>query len=253
MFKAKLEQYEAIVAPLIRSLWSLEAAQSNASDVYILWLASCGALSILFKKPTNETGITKSLKGSVSGILNARFSEFFANDLYLVAFILDNRVFSFHAFGTETDSRTGYNEDEFLTNAAEARKIPTRSELARPLPIGTTTLPCPRMQGVSLYRRLRHFLLCLMKPELERAFKKRAAESAAFTLDVFPWDLDGAAAVSAFEQQFDAFWRREWPFDSASTSRSTPPLEYWRQLKSHKFSRVLGVRQHYLNCLLGLI
>ncbi|KAJ6583716.1 hypothetical protein B0H10DRAFT_1962062 [Mycena sp. CBHHK59/15] len=47
-------------------------------------------------------------------------------------------------------------------------------------------------------------------------------------------------AVSAFEQQFDAFWRREWPFDSASTSRSTPPLEYWHQLKSHKFSRVLG-------------
>ncbi|KAJ6573295.1 hypothetical protein B0H10DRAFT_2105457 [Mycena sp. CBHHK59/15] len=79
-----------------------------------------------------------------------------------------------------------------------------------------------------------------MKPELERAFKKRAAKGAAFTLDVFPWDLDGAAAVSAFEQQFDAFWRREWPFDSASTSRSTPPLEYWHQLKSHKFSCVLG-------------
>ncbi|KAJ6611678.1 hypothetical protein B0H10DRAFT_2285042 [Mycena sp. CBHHK59/15] len=108
-------------------------------------------------------------------------------------------------------------------------------------------------KGVSLYRRLRHFLLCLMKPELERAFKKRAAKGAAFTLDVFPWDLDGAASVSAFEQQFDAFWRREWPFDSASTSRSTPPLEYWHQLKSHKFSCVLGVRQHYLNCLLGLI
>ncbi|KAJ6618626.1 transcription factor IIA, alpha/beta subunit-domain-containing protein [Mycena sp. CBHHK59/15] len=34
-----------------------------------------------------------------------------------------------------------------------------------------------------------------MKPELERAFKKRAAKGAAFTLDVFPWDLDGAAAT----------------------------------------------------------
>ncbi|KAJ7199886.1 hypothetical protein GGX14DRAFT_334690, partial [Mycena pura] len=211
-----LEQYEAIVAPLIRSLWSLE--------VYVLWLATCGALNILLKKSSNETGITKSLKASVNGIINTRFSEFFTNDLYLVAFILDNR----------------YSEDEFFIDTAESRKIPSREELASALPAGMTALPSPRMQGVPLYRRIRHFLLCLLKPELARAFKKREPKGAPFTLDVFPWDLDGGAAVAAFEQQFDAFWRREWPFDSASTARSTEPLEYWRQLESHKFSRVLG-------------
>jgi hypothetical protein len=39
-----------IVAPLIRSLWSLEAAHANASDVFVFWLAAGATLNDLFER-----------------------------------------------------------------------------------------------------------------------------------------------------------------------------------------------------------
>ncbi|KAF7320739.1 DUF659 family protein [Mycena chlorophos] len=224
VFRSRMGQYTAIVAPLIRSLWSLEAAKSNASDVYVLWLASAAALNALLKKSTNITGIPRDVKMQVGGIVTSRFEEFFETDLYFAAFILDNR----------------YNEDEFFADPIEARKIPTREELCGPAPPGMTALPTPRMPGVGAFRRVRHVVMSLMKPEIERAKTKRAVPGAAFNLDVFPWDMDGPAAVAAFDQQFDAFWRREWPFDGAASARDMDPLDYWMELRSTKFGRVLG-------------
>ena len=83
--------YINIVAPLIRSLWSLEAAHANASDVFVFWLAAATRLNDLFSKDIDETGIPRDLSNQVTMIYNSRYKEFFQNDLYLVAFLLDPR------------------------------------------------------------------------------------------------------------------------------------------------------------------
>ena len=56
-FEMHLLWYMNIVAPLIRSLWSLEAAHANASDVFVFWLAAGATLNDLFKRDAKETGI----------------------------------------------------------------------------------------------------------------------------------------------------------------------------------------------------
>jgi hypothetical protein len=83
-----------IVALLIRSLWSLEAAHANASDVFVFWLATAAALEDLFSKNIRGTGIPQELSNKVTTIYNARYEEFFQNDLYFVAFLLDPREVS---------------------------------------------------------------------------------------------------------------------------------------------------------------
>ena len=96
-FERHMLWYINIVAPLIRSLWSLEAAHANASDVFVFWLAAAATLNDLFSKSLDETGIPRELANQVTTIYNSRYEEFFQNDLYFVAFLLDPRaVFNSH-------------------------------------------------------------------------------------------------------------------------------------------------------------
>jgi hypothetical protein len=90
-FEHNLLIYKELVAPLIRSLWSLEAAHANASDVLIFWLASAASLKSLFDK-RQSIGLTDEMVNNVTGIYNKRYQEFFKNDLYFVAFMLDPRM-----------------------------------------------------------------------------------------------------------------------------------------------------------------
>jgi hypothetical protein len=86
IFEQTLLQYINIIAPIIRSLWSLEAAHANASDVFVFWLAAAATLNDLFSKGPNVTGITLALANGVTGIFNKRYREFFTNDVYFIAF-----------------------------------------------------------------------------------------------------------------------------------------------------------------------
>jgi len=106
-FEKHMLWYTNIVAPLIRSLWSLEAAHANASDVFVFWLAAAAALEDLFSKTIHETGIPQELSNQVTAIYNARYEEFFRNDLYFVAFLLDPREVSIH-FNSGLPNRSGY-------------------------------------------------------------------------------------------------------------------------------------------------
>ena len=85
----ELLQYINIVAPLIRSLWSLEAAHANAADVFVFWLAAAACLKDLFSKSSAATGIPSSLAGDVTTIFNKRYKEFFTNEVYFTAFALN--------------------------------------------------------------------------------------------------------------------------------------------------------------------
>lgn len=49
-FERHLIWYINIVAPLIRSLWSLEGAHANASDVFVFWIAAGATLNDLLAK-----------------------------------------------------------------------------------------------------------------------------------------------------------------------------------------------------------
>jgi len=91
-FEKGILQYNSIVAPMIRSLWSLEAAHANASDVFLFWLAAAATLDDLFSKGEEENGIPLSLANNITEIYNKRYEEFFANDLYFTAFLLDPRL-----------------------------------------------------------------------------------------------------------------------------------------------------------------
>jgi hypothetical protein len=90
-FERVLLQYITLVAPIIRALWSLEAAHANASDVFIFWLAIIATLNDLFSKGPSTTGIPVSLTREVTLIINKRYHKFFTNDVYFVAFALDPR------------------------------------------------------------------------------------------------------------------------------------------------------------------
>jgi len=90
-FEQSILQYITIVAPIIRALWSLEAAHANASDVFIFWLAIIATLNDLFSKGPNVTGVPVSLAREVTAIINKQYHEFFTNEVYFVAFTLDPR------------------------------------------------------------------------------------------------------------------------------------------------------------------
>jgi hypothetical protein len=86
-------QYITIVAPFVRSLWSLEAAHANASDVFVFWLAIPATLTDLFSKGTAVTEIKNSLADGMTAIYNKRYKEFFTNEFYFVGFVLDPRKY----------------------------------------------------------------------------------------------------------------------------------------------------------------
>ena len=88
-FEQSLLQYISIVAPIIRSLWSLEAAHANTADVFIFWLACAATLKDLFSKGPDITGIPNSLAEAVIAIFNKRYAEFFKNEIYFTTFALD--------------------------------------------------------------------------------------------------------------------------------------------------------------------
>lgn len=95
-FERHMLWYIALVEPLIRSLWSLEAAHANASDVFVFWLAAAATLDDLFNKNIQETGLPRLLVDQVTEIYNTRYKEFFQNEIYFVAFMLDPRKFSLY-------------------------------------------------------------------------------------------------------------------------------------------------------------
>jgi hypothetical protein len=92
-FEQSIVHYNNIVAPFIWALWSLEAADTNASDVYVFWLAIAANLNNLFKKGMQKTGISLLLSNAVMEIYNKRYIEFFNHsDIYFAAFMLDPRI-----------------------------------------------------------------------------------------------------------------------------------------------------------------
>ncbi|KAF8182478.1 ribonuclease H-like domain-containing protein [Mycena galopus ATCC 62051] len=131
-FLKDMLSYEIIVAPLARSLWSLEATTANPSDAFVFWLAIAHTLDSIFEKKEKDTGISPKLAGHVRAIFNTRYLEFFNhNDVYFVAFCLDPRYPNAEFLRTRPDRPIGVSEHvsyphaffrvkEFLKNVLKA-------------------------------------------------------------------------------------------------------------------------------------
>ncbi len=92
-FQLALKQYSTIIGPLARSLWALEAAQTNAADVYMFWLAIAAELRDIFSRP-EDTGIEQELAKKIIHIFLRRYKEFIdesPDDIYFIAAYLDPR------------------------------------------------------------------------------------------------------------------------------------------------------------------
>lgn len=90
-----LGQYITIVAPLARSLWSLESSSANAADVFIFWLAIAASLRKFFGLGISKTGISDLLARKVTTIINRRYKAMIdesPTDIYFTAFFLDPRT-----------------------------------------------------------------------------------------------------------------------------------------------------------------
>lgn len=97
-FETIMYQYIRIIGPLARSLWSLESIHSNASDVFVHWLAIAAQLKDIFSKDSvAELSIPDTVVKSITQIFNARWQAFIdesPSDIYFMAFYLDPRKLS---------------------------------------------------------------------------------------------------------------------------------------------------------------
>jgi hypothetical protein len=232
-FEQALLQYINAVAPLIRSLWSLEAAHANAADVFVFWLAVAATLKDLFAKGSDKTGIANS---QVTAIFNKRYKEFFTNDIYFSAFALDPRQFyatMSAIYYTNTPVTLGYPlSDYFKKPSATVIVIPALHH-RNGLNPSNKPLPYP-----SAHKRVKDFLKEMLRPEVER-----------HEIRPIPalQQLTPAQIVDGLRRQLDAYWRNEWPFDQQVENHD--PLAWWESLRYHSHARVLSVRVffHFLD------
>ncbi|KAJ7780625.1 ribonuclease H-like domain-containing protein [Mycena maculata] len=209
-FLKDMLSYETIVAPLARSLWSLEATTANASDAFIFWLAMAHTLNSIFEKKEKDTGISNKLASHVRAIFNTRYSQFFQHsELYFVAFCLDPR----------------YPNTQFLRQRSDARPDGIAGHIAYPHAFLRVKEFLKHLLKALLQQHASHDNNCRCHPILKTQTALEVAES--------------------LRQQLEAFWLGEPPFHAPVLKDDT--MEWWMNLERGNSPRsnviaMLGVR-----------
>ncbi|EIN08230.1 hypothetical protein PUNSTDRAFT_134619 [Punctularia strigosozonata HHB-11173 SS5] len=207
-----MSRYILIIAPFIRSLWSLEAACATPSNVFIFWNAIGASLHELFSGHVDETGIPESLAQEVTAIFNRRWKEFFSNGIYFAAALLDPR----------------YPINDILIRPAT---MTSNIILPPSKPDDDSNMPHPRA-----YHHVKSCLKELLKAEIDRAEKPGAAH----IHPLLKQPLDGMAVALEFKKQLIMFWHGEYPFNAPLRAGQTA-LEWWEELEPIKHSQVLAM------------
>ncbi|KAJ7668372.1 ribonuclease H-like domain-containing protein [Mycena polygramma] len=209
-FSKDMLSYETIVAPLARSLWSLEATTANPSDAFVFWLAIAHTLDSVFVKNEKDTGISAKLAGHVRAIFNSRYHQFFShNDVYFVAFCLDPR----------------YPNTDFLRERTDSRPAGVPDYITYP----------------HAFVRVKELLKSILKALVEQhASHKSDCLCHPLLKTMSPPDLANALRV-----QLEAFWLGEAPFHAPVLNDDT--MEWWTNLERGNSCRsnviaMLGVR-----------
>jgi hypothetical protein len=224
-FQLQLVQYIAIVGPLARSLWSLEASQANAADVFIFWLAIASNLKDIFSKSSDTTGISQTLARQVTAIINRRYKAMIdesPSDIYFTAFFLDPR----------------YTRSDVLkkpTTMSVTLKIPSIKQR----PCDHDVDAAESVPHARAYTRVKAFLKQMLRDIVE------TVKLAGHDLDTsnpchrLVAQLGSNRVVSDFRQQLLAFSRQEWPFTDPITHGDV--LTWWESLEQHPHARVLAM------------
>ncbi|KAJ7479579.1 ribonuclease H-like domain-containing protein [Mycena latifolia] len=205
-FLRDMLSYEMIVAPLARSLWSLEATTANPSDAFVFWLAIAHTLDSIFEKKEKDTGITTKLAAHLRAIFNTRYSQFFNhNEVYFVAFCLDPR----------------YPNTEFLRKHSD-----------------TLAGVAEHISYPHAFFRVKEFLKQMLKVLLEQ-HKSHKCQCRCHPILKTQTDLEIA---NALRLQLEAFWLGEPPFHAPVMNGDT--MEWWTNLGrgNSPRSNMLGVR-----------
>ncbi|KAJ7608836.1 ribonuclease H-like domain-containing protein [Mycena polygramma] len=211
-FEIGLLQYTNIVGPFIRSLWSLEAAHANASDVFVFWLAIAANLRYLFSKGEDTTTITSTLANKITHIYNERYAEFFKNQIYFTAFALDPR----------------YPSADYLKNTISVPNTGSTSS-RNTTQDGAVPLRFPRA-----YERVKDHLKGMLKVIIDRMGTHPDEPVHPVIKELGPADT-----VKEFRRQLESFWRNEWPFNQAIPDSNS--LAWWKSLAQHPQARVLAI------------
>ncbi|KAJ3717411.1 ribonuclease H-like domain-containing protein [Lentinula raphanica] len=221
-FKLVLAQYNKIMEPLARSIWSLEAVHMNPADVYLFWLAMGTELQSLFDKDEDDTGIEPQLARKVIQIFNHRFRVFInqaPDDVYFTTLYLDPRFVD-----SDLLKKSGMISSSSLTVVLPAPS----SGLKDDAPEAETT-PSP-----SAYRRVKRALKGILRGEVDM-YRSYGDLSSIAALVKARGSVQ--ALVSEFVPQLVAYSRREYPFTDM-VSKST--LQWWQDLLLHPKGCVLA-------------
>lgn len=101
MFRLKLDQLLAVLAPIGKATTCLESSHSTVSDVFIFWLAVMSELHAVIV--SESSGLDESVKEAIRHAANARWKQMFGkHDVYLTGFVLDPRASLISASFVET-------------------------------------------------------------------------------------------------------------------------------------------------------
>ncbi|KAJ3919319.1 ribonuclease H-like domain-containing protein [Lentinula edodes] len=220
-FRLALVQYIKIIDPLARALWSLEAAQTNAADVYLFWLAIAAELKELFSLGESVTGIDDALAGKVIRIFNARYKAFIDNtpyDPYFTSFYLDPRF---------------VNSDVLKVSGTIPAGGPT---ITISLPVTDDVPEANEAPFPAAYRRAKKALKSILRAEVE--MYRSIGDGASIFLLIQQAGGSVQTVVQEFSPQLLAYSRKEYPFGDLMGSKST--LEWWRELLPHPKARVIA-------------
>lgn len=247
-FQLELLQYISIVAPLARSLWSLESSQANAADVYIFWLAIAATLNALFAKNHNATGIEPALAKKVTAVINRRYRSFIdesPSDIYFSAFFLDPRMLYHFNFSYILLSMAqliffsaGYSRSDILrkpTTMSTTLVIPAKNPSSLEIPNQSSeSVPYPRA-----FERVKEFLKDILRNEVQLLQKSDPGTDS--PLRSFIRRTGISASVDHFRKQLTAYARTEYPFtDALPTNGDT--RQWWENLAHHPHAHILAVR-----------
>ncbi|KAJ3512736.1 hypothetical protein NMY22_g15246 [Coprinellus aureogranulatus] len=214
-FETALLEYVTIIEPLIRSLWSLEAAHANGSDVFLFWLASAASLKARLTQ-TNPELVRPEVAKKVVKVFNYRYHKFFQdNDFYFTAFMLDPR----------------YNREDFLRETHEGGL----RLVVPPQNVPGVRPAVNRVPFNAAYQRVKEFLKKMLKAMLDVA-KRKPDESEPLLQEISP-----AQAVSELRDQLEAYWRGAgiWMYNAGLPSND--PLDWWETVAKNPKGRVLGM------------
>ncbi|KAE9389124.1 hypothetical protein BT96DRAFT_1025171 [Gymnopus androsaceus JB14] len=213
--RRELHCYTIVVDPFIRSLWSLEAAEANASDVFIFWLAIAAYLSELFSNSEMTTGISQQVAEEVMGIFNSRYEALFSkSDIYFAAFLLDPR----------------YPSRNFLKpNITITLPGITQASVSAPLERSGS-----RMEFPKAYQRLKELLKSMLQALLNLPENKSPER-----LETLFGERSKIQIVNRFKTQLEDFWYGRRPFNEPL--RDYTSLEWWRRLQRDSNASIIAV------------